>query len=105
MDKDKLKTKEESGSEGALGKVCATVEREVVFEGVSLGEGMSPVSGRIVGKRVKRVRSLSEGSPEQLGKEDWCVLDLESKVRGCTKRVNAAINELKVYVAKKISKA
>lgn len=101
MDKDKTKTKEESGGEGVVGGVSAT---EVVFEGVSLGEGMSPVSGRVGGKRVKRVRSLSEGSPEQLGKEDWCALDLESKVRGCTKRVNVAINELKVYVAKNVSK-
>lgn len=76
--------------EGAAGMEVA------VFEGMSSGDVASPVIGG-ARRKVKRVRSLSEGSPEQ---EGGVQLDITVRAKECTKKVGDAIKELNTYVGK-----
>ncbi|XP_073999783.1 uncharacterized protein [Rhodnius prolixus] len=80
--------------EGAAGMEVA------VFEGMSSGDVASPVIGG-ARRKVKRVRSLSEGSPEQ---EGGVQLDITVRAKECTKKVGDAIKELNTYVGKWFSK-
>jgi hypothetical protein len=71
-----------------------------VEEEVFSGEGASPA----VGRRMKRVRSSSEGSPEgEIRRKGWWT-ETRGRVAGYTREVDTVGEELMSYISKNFSK-